>query len=288
MSMGVLESGCANPAIESLFVVPPCRYALMIYAYLDESQQTETDRHVVVAGFSGTRGQWDSFLPAWRDALGKRRLHMNSLRWNRRNSEKRIRPLLSRLGSIPYAHGLLPVYGAVRVADYYDLVQAESRLEQAVKGYIVCLGSILSVFMSRYPGHEKINLVCEAQAQKKYTEMAYHLLESFRKIGGPQHPYFATLRFVHKDDDPLTEPADFLAYAIGKRLDENGGKKDAWCQPIHPELYGLGKPWTLPMSRGRARDIVRQVKENRRDGQTVLWEDLTRRSQNPKRFSRMA
>jgi hypothetical protein len=55
----------------------------MIRVYLDESQQTEKARHVVIAGYCGTDAQWETFLPDWKQTLAPRtHLHLNSIRWN--------------------------------------------------------------------------------------------------------------------------------------------------------------------------------------------------------------
>lgn len=221
--------------IHGIFEAPhdnPPKRALLITAYLDESQQESLTGHVVVAGFCGTEDQWKKFVTAWQKEVGeKSALHMKQLRWNHRYAEKRVRDKLARLAPIPYECGLLPAIGAAKVSDYIDLIEKESEMDKKIKGYTLCLAAIFALFMERYPGHEKIAFVCEAQ--EKYEPLADGLLKAFRTAGGPQHPYLVSVKYVRKNETPLTQPSDFLAFAIGKHLDEYGSKKDVWCRPIH-------------------------------------------------------
>src|ERR1700740_1146165 len=97
----------------------------MLTAYLDESGIHSGDHLCVVAGFVGNEAQWTSFAEKWIAALGRRtNLHMRSLRWNK---VKRIRPLLQRLGSIPYDRNLMPVFGGVWQRDYEAVVKGKVR-----------------------------------------------------------------------------------------------------------------------------------------------------------------
>lgn len=220
--------------IHALFEVPhdnPPRHALLITAYLDESQQESVNGHVVVSGFCGTEEQWKSCAAEWSTVLGKRKLHMKKLRWNRKNSEKTIRDLLAKLGPIPYHCGLVPVFAIAKVSDYLDLIQDDLRMEQSIKGYRLCLGVIFSIMQVRYPGHEEINFVCEQQT--KYERSAQALLTTFQRSSSALQPYLCSLKFVRKDETLLTQPADFLAFAMAKRADSPRGKKAEWSKPIY-------------------------------------------------------
>jgi hypothetical protein len=51
-------------------------------------------------------------------------------------------------------------------------------------------------------------------------------------------PYFQSIEFIPRDSSMLTQPGDFLAFAVGKHLDDLESKKDNWCRPI----FGTIKP----------------------------------------------
>jgi hypothetical protein len=167
---------------------------------------------------------------------------MKDLRWGGAHGEKRVTRLLARLGPIPYRHGLCPVYGAVKVSDYIDLIKGEQELEQKVCGYILCLSTIFSALTRDLPGHADIKIVCEQQDQ--YEPLARGLFDSFGRMVAkdPHNAYFRSIGFISKDASPLTQPADLLAFAITKYHDERGSIKDLGCRPI----FGGKEPEKIP------------------------------------------
>ena len=241
----------------------------MITVYLDETRHSEPRDFAFVAGFRGTEDQWNKFIPAWKGALGKRAsLHMKDLRWGGQHSENRVKPLLERLGPIPYECGLIPVYGGVRVNDYYDLMANETIFKQKVMGYIVCLAAAFTLLMETVAGHESIKIVCEAQHE--FEVGAKRLFRIYRYLAGqnPSRPYLSSIEYVEKN--ALLEPADYLAFALGKHFNENGSKKDLWCRPIHGEQFQLPCPagyWlTAEGARKTFQMIVDDVEANARKG----------------------
>jgi hypothetical protein len=232
---------------------------LTLTVYVDESQHEADSRHVVVAGFCGLEKEWGDFLGDWSVGLGNKKfLHMKDLYWSSKYSERRVKDLLARLGPIPYRHHLCPVYGAVKVSDYFDLIAGQSELEQKMCGYDLCLAVVFSVLTRDLPGHAQVKIVCEEQNQ--YEPLARGLFESFGRIAGkdPRNPYFKGIEFIRKDSFPLTQPADYLAFAMGKYLDERGSKKDLWCRPI----FGNKKPEQIPgrtHTRAKARKLVSEM-----------------------------
>jgi len=260
-----------RPAIASFFETPHDNkpdLMLNITTYIDESQHVGPG-HAVVAGFWGTEDQWNGFVSAWEAGLGNRKaLHMNGLRWNARGAKKLVRDLLARLGPIPAEHGLCPVYGAVKVGDYLDLVAGESDFNKRLCGYVMDLLRIFVTLNSQVPAHGKIKIVCEQQ--NTYEPLARGLFEVFAKMAArdPYCPWFNSIEFVPKDATSLTQPSDFLAFAMGKYLDECGGKKDLWCRPI----FGHMKPNKIPgcvYTRDRARFLVSAIIKNSKDGRLV-------------------
>jgi hypothetical protein len=231
----------------------------MLTAYLDESQHTGPG-HAVVAGFWGTEDQWNAVADDWKLGLGGRKaLHMSGLRWNSPSASRRVKPLLARLGPIPHTHNLHPVYGAVKVTDYINLIANEPEFEKKMCGYILCLSIVFSVLAKHLPGHAKLKIVCEQQSE--YEPLARALFDSFSKMVGrnPKCAYFSDIGFIPKDSSPLTQPGDFLAFAKGKYLDERGSRKDLWSRPILGSAGPDGIPGRVH-SRENARRLVKQIK----------------------------
>ncbi len=256
--------------IHGFFEIPhdgPPTFMLNITAYVDESQHEATGQHVVVGGFCGSEEQWKSFGPCWSDTLKPRKsLHMKSLRWKGAHAEKRVRGLLERLGPIPKNHGLCPVYGAVRVSDYYDIIEGYPELEQKMCGYVLCLSVVLSVLSRDLPPEAIVTVVCEQQNQ--YQPLALGLFDSFSHIAAssPKNAYFKALTFIPKDRTVLTQPADYLSFAMTKYLDERGSRKDKWCRPIfagkNPERIA-GRTHTREKARHLVAEVLQARKENR-------------------------
>jgi hypothetical protein len=249
-----------HPFFETPHDNPP-KNVIMITVYLDETQHSAPQDYAFVAGFRGTEDQWNKFVPAWKAALGnKPSLHMNDLRWGGIYAERRVKRLLEKLGPIPYECGLIPVYGGVRVSDYYDLMADETIFKQKVMGYMVCLGAAFTLLMETVPGHESIKIVCEAQ--EEYEVGAKRLFKIFHHLAGqnPLHPYLSSIEYVEKNT--LLEPVDYLAFALGKHFNEPGGKKDLWCRPIHGERFQVPcRPGYWLTAEG-ARKTFQLIKEN--------------------------
>jgi hypothetical protein len=70
--LGLDLAGHVHGLLEAPHDRPP-KTLLPLSTYIDESQQDELNRHVVVAGFCGSEPQWESFLPEWNSALGKKK-----------------------------------------------------------------------------------------------------------------------------------------------------------------------------------------------------------------------
>jgi hypothetical protein len=242
-------------------------FMLNITGYVDESQHTGPG-HAVVAGFWGNEEQWKSFADAWKVGLGKRHaLHMKDLRWNGRGAKNNVRDLLARLGPIPYQYGLKPVYGAVKSSDFLDLVDGQTDFEKKLCGYSICLSILLSR-LTHLPPHAKIKIVCEQQTF--YEPLARALFDSMSNLVAKDvhNPFFSEIGFIPKDASALTQPADFLAFAMGKYLDDRGSKKDLWCRPI----FGNTQPNKILGStypRAKIRAYVLTVMNNVKTGRPV-------------------
>lgn len=253
-------------AVSELFETPhdhPPEHVFVITAYLDESEHADSSKYTVIAGFRGKKAHWDSFIPAWKQGLGKRpHLHMTELRWNDEKAESRIKPLLERLGPIPYRCGLIPVYATVRTEDYFDLVRNNPVL-RPFGGYLLSIAHVFTLLLTTVPAYERIKIVCEQQ--DRYEWQVRGLFKAFGQSA--EKAGYARLQSIEfeKKGTCLTEPADYLAFAISKEFSEQGSKKELWCRPIK-EPPG----WTAPCKTGMwlprevARETMTQILEENR------------------------
>jgi hypothetical protein len=257
---------CESQIVDELFETPhdnPPKYVFMITVYLDESEHSDASKYTVVAGFRGKKDQWESFAPAWTNGLGKRgHLHMNSLRWNDPKAESRVKPLLERLGPIPYKCGLVPVFAAVKTADYFDLIENDAHF-RVFGGYLLSISHVFTLLIETVPAYERIKIVCEAQEQ--YEGQARGVFEGFKQTSKQAgFAQFTSVEFVKKGSTCLTEPADYLAFAIGKTFSEPGSKKDLWCRPIQAEGREFPCRTGMWLNREVARETIRQIQKERK------------------------
>jgi hypothetical protein len=230
----------------------------MITIYLDESRHSDPDSYMVVAGFWGNENQWDALIPEWIAALGKRKaLHMRTLRLNSTRGAKRARSFLARMGQLPYKHGLTPIYGAVKTSDYLEIV-VNTKHEKEFPGYAVCITAVMQRLSKRIPAYQTIKIVCEIQ--KSYEEIAcrtFRQVRAARPISEPSRPYFSSIEFIPKDSSVLTQPSDFLAYAIAEGHEDCESAKAKLCKPI---LGPTGKVIGLTLERSEIRRIIGKYK----------------------------
>lgn len=264
MPLSVLESSIAED-VHSVFAGTPDnppRSAVVLWVYLDESGQQNQDTHAVVAGFLGTEAQFSAVAYDWIMALyPKESLHMGDLRWNDDKAERRVRDLLAKLGPLPHKHGLSPIFGAVRYGDYVDMVAGIPEMESKVKGYAVCFSTVLAKLME-IEQPESVKIVCERQ--DRYESHARHLMSVYEWLaledGLPVH--FHSIEFVSKGVTVLTQPSDYLAFAIAKQISEPDSTRALWTQPILNGKTIDGLPGKC-LERERVRDLMRQVMERK-------------------------
>lgn len=222
------------PLVREIFETPhdrPPKWVLMLTAYLDESGH-EAKGLVVLAGFLGNEKQWSDCETAWQIGLGKKRagLHTKELRF-RKNSD---RDLLARLGPIPHQSGLRPVLCAVNVADYDDLVVGRL-VEKLAKGYYICLTGLLFSILQGIPADETVKIVLERQTE--YATRAMLVFDSFKDHHTPSgRSQLASIETVRKDESLLTQPADYLAFALAHLHRDRNSRKSEWCTPILQNL----------------------------------------------------
>jgi hypothetical protein len=225
--------------LEGYFSVPhdgPPRWLGMLTAYLDECGH-EQKGWQFIAGFFGNDDQWKSFCPRWRAALGNRKnLHMHDLRWNGKHAERRIKPLLERLAPIPEQCGLTPIVGGVRYGDYEDLLVG-TPWQKSLGGYMHCLFAVVTQTQRVVPSNERIEFVFEAQdTYEPYANAAFT-----KSLAVPDHPWktmndgrpkVAKWSFVPKGTTILTDPADYVAFALHAAWTDKKSRKAEWCLPL--------------------------------------------------------
>lgn len=243
--------------LEGFFESPhdaPPKYLAVLYGYFDESGH-ESQEWVCVAGFVGNSGHWNAFVRKWKAALGQRpMLHMNGLRWK----QERTRRLLAKLGSIPHACGLDGARGVVRVADYIDLI-AGTEDEKLYSGYFACLSVIIPQILRGTPRHERIKLVFEQQKEYAWAvenTMAFYTHPkrapryAFTSSGLPR---IVEWGFVPKGSTLMTDPADFLAFALREMHARPDSQKAKWCRPI---ISGRATGFGATLNREQVRRVV--------------------------------
>jgi hypothetical protein len=202
------------------------RWALMLTAYLDESWHDSRD-FALIAGFVGNAEQWQRCETDWKTALGRRRhLHMKELQWSK---EARVGRLLARLGSVPHDAGLTAVFAVVRVADYEDLVDG-TLMQKLMKGYHVCVLGIVNLLQQQVPRDETFKLVFENQDE--YANAVIQIHKGSQEQTPDGRKKWASVEFVQKNDTVLTEPADFLAYALLQQARDHESKRTQLCSSI--------------------------------------------------------
>jgi hypothetical protein len=204
----------------------------MLTAYLDETGH-ESDEWVFVAGFYGNDEQCRRLATEWKQVLGRRsKFHMSSLRWKHHRTKR----LLSALGPIPSRCGLQRIAGGVKVSDYADLIHAGTMHEKALKGYVLCLLGMMFQVLCHLPQGERLEIVFEQQDE--YEPLAHDVLSMLAKS---DHPWMkmqtgemklAKWSFVPKQSTILTQPADYLAYALLQRHRDIDSQRAQWTESI--------------------------------------------------------
>jgi hypothetical protein len=214
----------------------------MMRAYIDESGH-EGKGWMFLAGYLGNCEQWKKFADAWNIGLGPQRksLHMTDLRWN----QDRTKRLLERLGPIPEACGLTPILSGLRFGDYEDLISG-TPAAKLLKGWLACHHPLVLQTLRVVPDDQRLELVFEEQ--REYQVYASMALAGDLAI--PNHPWkrtregkpkIAKWSFVPKGSTIMTDPADYLAFALREVWTDKNSKKSEWCRPILKSGQGIGK-----------------------------------------------
>jgi hypothetical protein len=203
----------------------PPKWALMLTAYFDESFQSGNG-YVVMAGFLGDKESWEKCAEAWRLGLGKKKkLHMKQLNWKYAG---RYKDLLEKLGAIPHACGLQPIFTAVRLSDYAIAKHVSKTFRH---GYFVSLAAAAMVVLETLPKGERVKLVFETQAA--YAAVRDAVLQLIQDMPDyKKKRKKLLLGWESSAKSILLEPSDYLAYAIMQTLADPLSERAQLCAPI--------------------------------------------------------
>jgi hypothetical protein len=226
----------------------------MITLYLDESG-THSKNHVIVAGFAGKKRHWDHFSKEWPKGRGDRpRLHLNTMPF-KSHKEK---DWLEALAPIPYESKLLAVFGAVNVADYFDLIEG-TVAEVHAQGACLALAPIVVELMAKIPGDERFEFQFEASPLDFYMGKMMKVLAGFpgwRRHDGKSR--IARWAFIPKENCMLFEPADYLANHLYHKKVDSTSRRAQWTEPIVRGREIIGDT----MSRETARNLFSHIQRD--------------------------
>ncbi|MGB9407765.1 MAG: hypothetical protein WCA89_09515 [Terracidiphilus sp.] len=227
----------------------------MLTLYADESGQHQDEERMFVAGYMGNDDAWKKLPGLWKQAIYPRpHLHLNRVKF-KRDSEKQM---LEKAGIVPKVCGLTPILGGVRTKDYRYLVRRTLE-EQALCGYAICVYAMVYSALRVVPTDERLEVVLEQQ--DRYGVYAQAAMQVIADMGdNPEilmadgRPKLANWRFVPKHSTSLTEPGDYLAYALFQLWKDQTSRRSIWCRPILDAHggKGVGHIWT----RAEASEIV--------------------------------
>jgi hypothetical protein len=226
--------------VREIFETPhdrPPEWVFMLTAYLDESGHEGRDV-MVLAGFLGDKPQWQKCEQDWKVALGKRKqLHMRELRWSRPD---RVKKLLDALGPVPHAAGLQAVFTTAAMSNYEDLIYG-TLMERLLRAYILAVIGMIYLIGKNIPPSETFKLVLEAN--ERYEVNVQSLFRASKGMLTPDGKRkLVSIEYVDKGTTCLTEPADYLAYAMLQRHRSPGSLRDTLCAPILKNTRpGLGR-----------------------------------------------
>ncbi len=225
----------------------PPKHLLMLTAYLDESGHE--GNLVIIAGFMGHDDEWTECAERWRNGLGPQRrlLHMKSLRWSKHGTRK----LLATLGAIPHECGLRAVMAVTPVQHYEDLVSG-TLAQKLVKGYYLSVIGIIDAILKNVPKDETVKFVFEQQ--EEYELSTRIILNARNDMTSTGARRVSGVEYIPKDDSILTQPADYLAFALLQGFRDQTSKKYKWCEPI---LKNKQKAFGIVQDRERLRKTIK-------------------------------
>jgi hypothetical protein len=245
---GNITLECVHDWFETPHDNPPDTI-VMLTAYMDESSHDKGT--VVLAGFMGDESHWQAFLPRWKQALGDKSLHTKKLNWH----NLQTRHLLAQLAPIPFESELLPIVSIITDTDYADLLTTEFD-KKINKPYLVALRPMFLQVLDRIPSTETVKFLLDRQLQ--YENFSRLIFDTFDDYVTPDgRPRLTSIDFANRTS--LTEPGDYLAYAITQVMREPKSRKSNWCAPMILEMKKMADEGIEPIYSDPTRDLLRLV-----------------------------
>jgi hypothetical protein len=119
------------------------------------------------------------------------------------------------------------------VADYSDLID-NIAAELMLSGYQCALYSIIISVLQAIQGTERIKWVFDQQ--RVHENAARTVFQQFTELRCQER--LAGVEFVQCE--PLTDPADYLAFTVTHHLRDSNSQKSEWCSPILPSASCCG------------------------------------------------
>lgn len=179
--------------------------------------------------------------------------------------------MLEKLAPIPVGCGLEPLLGGIRVSDYEDLL--DPFLGKLNCGYVSALLPLLVQILRWMPPDERLEIIFEQQ--DRYAGVANFTLENISTLEGfimqtsDGKPKLAKWSFVPKGSTCLTEPADYLGFAVAQYYKDKNSIKSKWCMPILRSVDTVQAIGAI-MNREHARLEVTQLLNKLKEENIVL------------------
>ena len=137
-------------------------------------------------------------------------------------------------------------WGGVRVSDYEDLIKGTGD-EKLFKGYVACLMPIVTQVLRGISKDERVEFIFEQQREyAKSVDFVMNVAsikDAAWKVTSDGKPKLAKWGFVPKGSTLMTDPADYLAYALRHHYTDHKSQRAKWTNPIltcgSSEGYGV-------------------------------------------------
>jgi hypothetical protein len=156
---------------------------------------------------------------------------------------------------------LYPLTSGVRASDYWDLVSGTLH-ERNAKSWCTALYPLVIEALLFIPASDRVEFIFEQQTEyQPYADRVFGAVlkssdERFKTNAGL--PKLARWGFVPKESTILTQPADYLAFALAHFYKDPASLKSKLTRPILDSVADLKEVGHL-MTREQARKILTKI-----------------------------
>ena len=249
----------------------------VLTVYIDENIDKASGK-CIVAGYVGKSNDWEKYVVAWKEAMGKKKsLHLADMRLGSNYAPKKYEALLKGLAKVPKACGLKPFVGSICEKDYGHLVSG-TVLESIMEGYVLAILALMDRIAAHLKPDERIEVVFEQRAnganQRERAMICWNSLPHHRTSKGK--PIVSKWSSMEKCS--LTEASDYLCYALYHReLDRNSQKAVLTSPILDEQRYSRNhqgkevvEKWLKELNAKRTKPIPKLTAENNKAIRTGL------------------